>query len=367
MVLTRSQAKKRRLDEVQRTPVQTRLEEGVRQVVFEKFLTEKTKMSVAASFEGQERESLVEKRRRAVDLLDRVCSPRGVWSSLGRYKHVCHTRDFALSIMPALPENHASIRAHLDGLFNRQKADGKLPAMYTTAEKEGPPDEKPMADETHSELLATMAALRHPETRSDPIRKMQFQDAFNYIGTISRGAPENSNGDLTRACLMHLNRGLRGGDVEENAKLFRHSFWNGRYFQDHSPEFNLLGNALAVFYGLADHEQAISICNRALENYRTPFGFKARMFVPAQTEEEQHVMDADGYVSWPWVTGFMLLAMISTGDERLCKLAETMLVEWSTLADFFEWYCISNGRGFGSTDYAPTAAMFKRVADALNV
>jgi len=145
------------------------------------------------------------------------------------------------------------------------------------------------------------------------------------------------------------------------------------YFSDHfcdypgSTSFDMLGNALAILYDIADKDQTESIFRYVTTNLRTPAGFKTtETFLPALTTEEKHIMEKDKAVVWPFVNGFILNAMLLKGGPKWQDIARNEFAKWEKLHGFYEWYDINEGKGYGSKDQVWSAALFLRVNNNIN-
>lgn len=136
-----------------------------------------------------------------------------------------------------------------------------------------------------------------------------------------------------------------------------------------NDNFDLLGNALAIEYGIASPTQINSVLRFATTHLTTTLGgFRmADTFLPALTPEEKAVMERDKAVIWPWTSGFLLLAMCRPNvDKSWHDVARQYWKDWQAKQEgFFEWYDVTNGKGYGSPDQAWTAALFLRVHAAL--
>lgn len=135
--------------------------------------------------------------------------------------------------------------------------------------------------------------------------------------------------------------------------------WNGRYFRDYvgTEHFDILGNALAVLYEIADENQMESIFEHAISK-TTPYGIPmGETFLPALSDEESKDMER-GEVIWPFVNGYMLKAMILHGGQKWKQVAQSEFEKWNRLSGHFEWYSVSTGKGYGSSDQTWSAALY---------
>ena len=150
--------------------------------------------------------------------------------------------------------------------------------------------------------------------------------------------------------------------------ILQENFWNGEYFIDYvgCNSFDILGNALAVIYNIADNAQTESIFQYTVNNISTPFGFKMTdTFLPALNEQERTIMERDKAVIWPFTNGFMLEAMLARGGEKWRSFVETQYDKWTKMDGFYEWYDIQNGAGYGSVNQTWSAALYLRISHKL--
>jgi glycogen debranching enzyme len=156
--------------------------------------------------------------------------------------------------------------------------------------------------------------------------------------------------------------------VMETRDAIQSKFWNGKYFDDY-PEcskFDLLGNSLVILYGISTNEQSKSIFKHVKKS-AVLHGFPtSETFLPPLNETEKNIMDRDQAVIWPFTNGFMLEAMLKSGNDKWIKYASNMYNKWSNLPGFFEWYDIVDGNGYGSPNQVWTAALYLRVGDIVN-
>jgi hypothetical protein len=225
-------------------------------------------------------------------------------------------------------------------------------------------------------------------------------NALNYIKTIStdklilgadwRDVREDLNNKpvLTNACLLYKAYSMvyKKEESLEIKKILNEKYYNGTYFVDYpgSDSFDILGNALAILYDIADSTQTENILNY-VKSITTKFGVKmCETFLPPLNDEEDCIMIRDKAVVWPFVNGFMLLAMIHHAKktqsidieksdidkkekekENWHDFAKIQFENWICLDGFYEWYDIVNGKGYGSPNQIWSAALFLRVYKAL--
>ncbi|AYV82486.1 MAG: glycogen debranching enzyme alpha-1,6-glucosidase [Hyperionvirus sp.] len=361
------------------------------------------------------------KHAAALDIIKRCIGEKGIWASTDRYEDTCWTRDACLTVIPWLLENASDkkdsdiriVVTHLVNIQQRQLPNGKVPILFLdNAERfvkkkrdkfalTGKPsfmlkryEEKSLEDLTphtrDSELLyiiAVSSVLKAvPKLECGEILKKSAERALEYVekfilgenglvmGADWRDTREDLNDKcvLTNGCLLKevyrvMGREEKEGKTVENLR----KFWNGAYFDDYVGNscFDVLGNALAILYDVASPGQMESIFTHAC-GLVTPFGIKmTEVFLPALSEKEQLIMEKDRAVVWPFVSGFMLFAMVQKGGRstKWFEVAGKEFAKWCLLDGFYEWYSVSGGEGFGSLNQVWSAAMFLRLSRVLHL
>lgn len=176
---------------------------------------------------------------------------------------------------------------------------------------------------------------------------------------------------LTNACFLYKCYKIMGNEekAEEIKRTINEKYWNANigHYNDHpeSNSFGLLGNAVAVLYGIADVERINSVFDYAMK-ISTEHGIKTtETFLPPLNDEEAKVMARDKAVIWPFTNGFMLEAMLMKGGDKWKEVAKKEFNKWVKLEGFNEWYDIVDGKGYGSKNQAWSAALYIRVAELL--
>jgi hypothetical protein len=354
--------------------------------------------------------------------LIRACrGSKGMWASTGRYRHQCWTRDFCIATSyllmhyPAL-QSLETVFHHLYNTATRQKFDGKIPILYLDDEMEFLRDkiEKSLAARKISFMLKRYLDRDienlTPHTRDsellyiitaseflDAAKRQNYQInevaknmissarilAMDYIeknllvdglvpGADWRDTREDLNDKcvLTNACLLYkAYTALSMRDKATQIKnILQEKFWNGEYFIDYvgCDNFDILGNSLAIIYGIVDNSQTNSIFEYAVANIQTEFGFKmSDTFLPALDEKERTIMERDKAVIWPFTNGFLLDAMLTHGGTKWHGFVESQFAIWSERKGFYEWYDIVEGNGYGSVNQTWSAALYLRIAHKL--
>ena len=175
---------------------------------------------------------------------------------------------------------------------------------------------------------------------------------------------------LSNACLLYQVYKLMNNTKKMNKvyQTIQTKFFNGEYFVDYpgSNHFDIMGNSFAVIYGIADSTQSNSIFEHVQKNLATPFGFKmSETFLPALSATEESVMKNDKAVIWPFINGYLLLAMAKSGSAKWKNIAHVEFEKWLNVDGFYEWYDITNGNGYGSKDQVWSAALLLMVHDSL--
>lgn len=337
----------------------------------------------------------------------------GVMASSDRYQGQFWTRDTVLAATQALGYNHPAIHAQLDHVIKRQKRNGKMPILYVTdtaafvarktlqmhakggkvpfmLRRYRESGEAGLANLTPStrdtEILFIIAATEDSRSASAEHRARitaAVYKARDYVlgmtktsGGFITGADWRDVRDdldtkcvLTNACLLH--RALENindcnFNVDVHEQKISKAFWREDlgFFDDYrgANSFDILGNALAILYGIATEAQAMRIIAHVL-TLEAACGFKlADTFLPPRSEEERLAMAWDKAVVWPWISSYMLLA-INKYDNAL---ARELLAKWDKKSEgFYEWYSIREGKGYGSTNQLWSAALYMKSVDEI--
>lgn len=369
-------------------------------------------------------ERLVKKINEAKRVMAGCVGRNGLYASPERYRYTCWTRDFVYAGQDFLGRSDGGIgpvmvRRHLETLAAKQRPDGRVPVLFL--DKTVPWLMMKLVHWIKNRRLSFM--LKHylaagsiesfsPWTRDseilfalgvgklltqpaagtlDPdvrqrlicaaggalayVEKNLMRDGL-AIGSDWRDTRKDLDGValLTNNCW--LTEAYRRLGHDHKADVLRQriqaEFWIGTHFRDYvsrdgklartePDEFDTLGNALAILFGLATPEQAASILNRA-EALASPYGYRLNtVTLPPRTKEEAASMKSCNQfgVVWPFIHGYMILAADHAGRRDLVRRE---IDKWLRLPGFYEWYDPQTGEGHGSSDQMWSAAMFLKAA-----
>jgi len=180
----------------------------------------------------------------------------------------------------------------------------------------------------------------------------------------------NDKAILTNACLLYEMYRVLGmqTNADKIKEILQTKFWNGEFFNDFdgNSSFDILGNALAIQFEITSYEQRESILKCAM-NLSNDYGIRmTEVFLPPLNQEEKDCMAQDQAVIWPFTNGFMLNAMITRGGYKWYYTAKKEFDKWEKLKGFYEWYSISNGKGYGSENQVWSASLYLRVRQNLS-
>lgn len=353
------------------------------------------------------------KIREAKSIVKSCIGDKGVWASPYRYKYQCWTRDFVIAAEDVLLGDNQPIpvKTHLSQLAMRQKSNGQIPIMYLDniprwlwikirnsirerrvsfllkafLSKDGVASLSPWTRD--SEILFVLGVLKYADKMKDREFLARLEPnirlALEYVETtlmkdgLVRGADwRDTRPDLDNKCVLTNNCFLYQvytllGEHERAKRLkddLNKKFWTGTYYRDYpgTDEWDTLGNALAILFGVAPLEYASLIFKRA-EQLDTPFGYKLNsVTLPPKNSKEAELMERINQygVIWPFIHGFMILAALKAGDVALAK---TQYEKWNKVKGFFEWYDPVSGQGYGSNEQLWSAALYLRVTQAMNL
>lgn len=337
----------------------------------------------------------------------------GVWASPYRYKFQCWTRDFVIAIEDVLLDDNQPIpvKTHLSQLAKRQKPNGQIPIMYLDnvprwlwikirnsirerrmsfllkafLSKGGIAALSPWTRD--SEILFVLGVLKYANKTKDTelLARLQpnIQKALEYVektlmrnGLVHGADWRDTRPDLDDKCVLTNNCLLYQaytmlGEREKAERLkanLNKKFWTGTYYRDYpgTDEWDTLGNALAIIFGVAPTEYAALIFERA-EQFDTPFGYKLNSVTlpPKNSKEAELMKRINQYgVIWPFIHGFIILAALKAGNITLAK---AQFEKWNKVKGFFEWYDPESGQGYGSNEQLWSAALYLRVTRAINM
>jgi Alkaline and neutral invertase len=195
-------------------------------------------------------------------------------------------------------------------------------------------------------------------------------------------------GEEKRARTLHdaFNRsGLRSSEaghiLHEGLSLSKHPYYALWTYKVHlSERFDLLGNSLAILFGLASPPRAreiIAWVEKACQDLRSE-GTLALKVPPClipyikpgeeewRTRYEQFNPPGEYHNGgiWPFIVGFYIAALVAAGEQRLAESKFTALTElvWISRAGrlpygFNEWFSAQDGRPRGQDWQTWSAAM----------
>lgn len=366
----------------------------------------------------------ISKLAAAIDGTRACIGTYGVWAAEGRYEGQCWTRDFAMAMQPLLLElgEHRVCHAHLSSLAKRQGRDGKIPILYldgaigtsrflfdktikSIRERKvsfmlGRYLHGHLGDLTHgtkdSEMLFCLAVGEYAMASSNPMAVWEefgaaVDKAFEYIhqnlmrdglliGADWRDTMHEVLGD--KALLSNNTLLVRAykvcGRHQDAMWLTRRingHFWRGRLIlQDFkgNDRADPLGIALAVLNNVVGPGDYEVLLGRVLE-VDSPCGFTIQCRHNPFTPEEREVIDrTDGVVVWPFVSLFMVMALVKmarqadgTASAACLDVAREQFAKITALDGFSEWYDPATGRGYGAKDQGWSKTMYVRALDAL--
>lgn len=347
---------------------------------------------------------MMTKKSQAEALLLSCIGTNGVWADPTRYRYQCWTRDLNLALLPALVamgQTNAVLK-HLVTLRSQQRPTGQIPILFlddehawleikTTATRGKPSfmlqrysqgelwnlTPGTTDSEMHyiiavQEMVRALGSLgtaldsfhdRATEHAVGFIRKYRLNSNQLFVGCDWRDTMHLELGDktlLTNNCLLYHAQVLLG--MDKLAAVYRLIIQN-TFFTNHQcvdypgAGFEPLGAALAVLYDVADSEHYACILD-GFAAADTPLGVATRCRHNPQSDKEAEVIErTDGVVVWPFVVGFVALALHKMGATGQAK---TQFAKLAAHDGFHEWYDPADGVGYGASQQAWSAALFLR-------
>lgn len=356
------------------------------------------------------KQALYTKLAQARTILARCIGTHGVWADPSRYRYQCWTRDLVIAIMPQLiaMEKAEIVRTHLENLSKMQRPNGQIPILFLDRLMPFLYDKvkRSLRDRKISFMLRRFLQGElwnlTPGTRDSEILYLigMFEYAnhtndwtlFDQYVSQTLKPLDYIEGSLMHNGLvigcdwrdtMHIELGERAL-LTNNALLYHayrligknqawwlrqrinEQFWDGTAYLDYpgSTRFDPLGGAFAVLYDVAPKERWPSL----VESFRsvdTPCGVTIKCrHNPISDEEKEVVERTDGVVTWPFVVGFTILALVKMGEREFATEQFNKLLE---LDGFREWYDPATGRGYGAQEQLWSATLFLRAATALGL
>jgi glycogen debranching enzyme len=221
------------------------------------------------------------------------------------------------------------------------------------------------------------AALERAAIVADRLNRVHWvgPPGPSVVGEPERPIPQPTTADGERSGVA---RPL-GDELERLRRLLVAELWWRPYylpwvaFRDFGDWCDVLGNSLAILFGVADEERAALILDhfRAVE-VESPVPARA-IHPPLQPGEKDwrpyfrqgNLNLPDQYQNggaWPFIGGFVVAALVAAGrlDEARRVLQELAVTALAEPADrsFNEWYHGRTGRPMGKPQQAWSAAMF---------
>ncbi|AYV81125.1 MAG: glycogen debranching enzyme alpha-1,6-glucosidase [Harvfovirus sp.] len=307
------------------------------------------------------------KLREVGDIFKRCVRDHGI--SINPDENLCSTRIFCSSILPCerfdsyldSPSfQKIEVINHLTNIILRQKPSGEIPASF---QGNAPPSAKDELKEQKSiscdnELWFILAVnkiiLFNPELGEKDLFLFSEAQALKYVESILNnglivGSDWRENKDLkdktllSNCCLLKEVYNVLGEkDKAANVLNKLNEFWNGTYFDDYSGNhsFDVLGNSLAITFGIATDVQTEMIFNHAMSLF-TPYG------IPSSPETIS-----------PFISSNMLFAMASRGGWKWVEFAHRQFSNWSKLDAFHEFYSTTTGKGTSTPYHIGSASAY---------
>ena len=348
----------------------------------------------------------------AEEIIKKCIGTNGIWASSSRYKYQCWTRDFSIATEDVLLgwDKSDIVKNHLREIAKRQYDNGRMPIMFLDHtlrwlsikawnsirnrrisfllkgyfSKDGVGQLSPWTKD--SEILFVLGVMKYVLKTNDQQffndHRKKIKKALSYVedhlmkdGLAIGGDWRDTRLDLddkfllTNNCFLYeayllLGEKNKADSVKENINK---KFWNGKYYRDYLGvnNFDTLGNALAILFGIAPSEYFDSVFESA-EVLDTQYGYKLNdVTLPSKSKEETEIMLKTNQfgVIWPFIHGFMILAAIKAGKYDLAKRQHD---KWNKLDGFFEFYNPLTGRGHGSDEQVWSAALYVRVSNEIH-
>lgn len=130
-----------------------------------------------------------------------------------------------------------------------------------------------------------------------------------------------------------------------------------------NDRFDPLGASLAVLHGVVGKEYHGRIVER-MRRVDTPTGVTIRCRHNPMNDVEDAMIDrTNGVVSWPFVVGFAVLALLKMGERTF---AEEQFAKMVAHNGFREYYDPADATGYGEIDQLWSAALYLRAYRAIH-
>lgn len=358
----------------------------------------------------------------ADEILDECMGTEGVWADPTRYRGQCWTRDLVLAVLPVVYDQRRrrlTALRHLENLAGRQRLDGRVPIVFLDgpggharflADKLG----KTARDRRmsfmlkrylrgqlwnltpgtrDSEILFVLGLHEYERNAPDPglvaSRHVNVEMALDHVRSrlmvdgLVQGADwrDTMEKELAYEPLLTNNallfRALRlyetaldadGPDRHAESEALRQRilathFADGRVIDyPGNDRFDPLGAAFAVLHDVVGPGYYPRVVE-AMRSVDSPCGVTIKCrHNPISAEERAIIERTDGVVTWPFVVGFSVLALLKMGERAF---AEEQFAKLVTLDGFREWYDPATGQGCGADRQLWSATLYWRAYQAL--
>ncbi|MDO8600790.1 MAG: hypothetical protein Q7R73_04300 [bacterium] len=359
-----------------------------------------------------------EKISGANDIIRRCIGKNGLWAGPARYRYQCWTRDLVIAGIDALFSIGRSdvVRKHLEVLAKKQRANGQIPIQFidnlprwllrkviktilslrtsfmlarwfvgVMGLQRGISVEILTPWTKDSEILFCIGVLEYAEKTGDTAFRARYQknidSAIRFIerelvkdGLVYGGDWRDTMEHLGEKAILTNNvflyrlyalSGNSGKALALKTKI-NTEFWNGFFYRDWigGDDFDTFGQALAVLYDIVPPERYPNILQK-FSSVRKHYGYMTNDVVPAPTSRAEAAVIATTNqfsVLWPFINGFVLLAMTKMGIREEAGRAFLL---WTKLHGFYEWYDPHTGKGYGESEQVWSAALYLRCAREL--
>ncbi len=355
------------------------------------------------------------KGKEANELLEQCIGRHGVWAGNGRYAFQNWTRDLAYGSAPCLMELGRAwpVRQHLANLIRGQRENGQIPILFLDGlrgharfvlDKAGKSlrnvelsfmlrrylrgklwNLTPGTRDSEIAYLVAIGEYGDSDTMSLDGHPHAIDRAFDYIertlmvdglvtGADWRDTMHLELADkplLTNNCLLYRAYQLHGREREAAALRkriqethFDHLTGTHGRILDYpgNDRFDPLGGAFAVLTGVAEPSDYAWFTEK-FQDVDRPFGVTIQCrHNPISKRERQVIEETNGVVTWPFVVGYAVLALLKMGER---SLAEAQFAKLSRHEGFREYYHPDTGEGFGEQGQLWSAALYLRAERAI--
>lgn len=352
------------------------------------------------------------KARAAEKILESCIGRHGIWAGNGRYAGQCWTRDMALASAPLLMEEErfSDVRRHLETLSRQQHVSGKIPILYLDGVRG---TIRFLLDKTRksirenkmsfmlgrfregelwnltpgtrdSEILYLLAMLEYGThdpaflTRHGEQVVLAFRHVHAYLmeDGLLTGADwrDTMEKELRTQPLLTNNSilfrvyqlaGLTDRAEALRTRILDTHFANGEVIDyPGNDRFDPLGASLAVLHGVVVGEKYRARIVEHMRQVDSPTGVTIRCrHNPMNDVEDAMIKRTNGVVSWPFVVGFTVLALLEMGERAF---AEEQFAKMVAHDGFREYYDPSDAAGYGEINQLWSAALYLRAYHAIN-